>query len=308
MSRLILVVLAVVLAVLSSSLLVVSEGERAIVSRFNDIVRVNVDGVEKTKVFEPGLHVKVPFIDTVRYLDARVQTLDGAADRFVTSEKKDLMVDSYVKWRIKDFEKYYLSTNGGIKSNAEALLQRKINSDLRTEFGQRTIKEIVSGVRVGEVQDKESSSRDELQRNALINVRKSAEDLGIEVVDVRVKQINLPTNVSSSIFQRMRAERQAVAKEHRAQGREEAEKIRATADANVVVRLSSAQRNAQVVRGEGDAVAAKIYADAYKKDPEFYAFVRSLDAYRASFAGSGNVMVLEPSSEFFRYMKQSEPK
>ncbi|MCH4294559.1 protease modulator HflC [Shewanella sp. 3B26] len=308
MSRLLLVILVVVVAVLSSSLMVVNEGERAIVSRFNAIVKENVDGVERTKVFGPGLHFKMPFIDTVRNLDARVQTLDGAADRFVTSEKKDLMVDSYVKWRIHDFEKYYLSTNGGIKSNAEALLQRKINSDLRTEFGQRTIKEIVSGVREGETLDKENSGRDELQRKALENVRKSAEDLGIEVVDVRVKQINLPTNVSSSIFQRMRAERQAVAKEHRAKGREEAEKIRATADANVVVRLSNAQRNAQVLRGEGDAVAAKIYADAYKKDPEFYAFMRSLDAYRASFAGSGNVMVLEPDSEFFRYMKEAKPK
>ncbi|ABM01225.1 protease modulator HflC [Shewanella amazonensis] len=308
MSRLILVILVVVIAVMSSSLMVVNEGERAIVSRFNAIVKENVDGTERTKVFEPGLHFKMPFIDTVRNLDARVQTLDGAADRFVTSEKKDLMVDSYVKWRIQDFEKYYLSTNGGIKSNAEALLQRKVNSDLRTEFGQRTIKEIVSGVRAGEAIDKENSGRDELQRNALENVRKSAEDLGIEVVDVRVKQINLPTNVSSSIFQRMRAERQAVAKEHRAKGREEAEKIRATADANVVVRLSNAQRNAQVIRGDGDAVAAKIYADAYKKDPEFYAFLRSLDAYKASFSGSGNMMVLEPDSEFFRYMKESKPK
>ncbi|QYJ74781.1 MULTISPECIES: protease modulator HflC [Shewanella] len=308
MSRLILIILVVVIAVMSSSLMVVNEGERAIVSRFNAIVKENVDGTERTKVFEPGLHFKMPFIDTVRNLDARVQTLDGAADRFVTSEKKDLMVDSYVKWRIQDFEKYYLSTNGGIKSNAEALLQRKVNSDLRTEFGQRTIKEIVSGVRAGEAIDKENSGRDELQRNALENVRKSAEDLGIEVVDVRVKQINLPTNVSSSIFQRMRAERQAVAKEHRAKGREEAEKIRATADANVVVRLSNAQRNAQVIRGDGDAVAAKIYADAYKKDPEFYAFLRSLDAYKASFSGSGNMMVLEPDSEFFRYMKESKPK
>lgn len=308
MSRLILVILVVVIAVMSSSLMVVNEGERAIVSRFNAIVKENVDGTERTKVFEPGLHFKMPFIDTVRNLDARVQTLDGAADRFVTSEKKDLMVDSYVKWRIQDFEKYYLSTNGGIKSNAEALLQRKVNSDLRTEFGQRTIKEIVSGVRAGEAIDKENSGRDELQRNALENVRNSAEDLGIEVVDVRVKQINLPTNVSSSIFQRMRAERQAVAKEHRAKGREEAEKIRATADANVVVRLSNAQRNAQVIRGDGDAVAAKIYADAYKKDPEFYAFLRSLDAYKASFSGSGNMMVLEPDSEFFRYMKESKPE
>ncbi|QSX29473.1 protease modulator HflC [Shewanella cyperi] len=308
MSKFVLVVIAAILGVSASALMVVSEGERAIVSRFGEVVKDNIDGKPVTRVYGPGLHLKVPVIDKIRYLDARIQTLDGAADRFVTSEKKDLMVDSYVKWRIKDFEKYYLSTNGGIKSFAESLLQRKINSDLRTEFGQRTIKEIVSGVRSGQGNEQEGSSRDELQRRALRNAAKSAEDLGIEVVDVRVKQINLPTNVSSSIFQRMRAERQAVAKEHRAKGREESEKIRATTDANRVVKLSTAKRNGEVIRGEGDAIAAKIYADAYNKDPEFFAFVRSLDAYRASFDGNSNVMVLEPDSEFFRYMKHAKAK
>jgi membrane protease subunit HflC len=198
------------------------------------------------------------------------------------------MVDSYVKWRIKDFEMYYLATNGGIKANAEALLQRKINSDLRTEFGKRTIKEIVSGVSEDASRQGEGSTRDELQRRALENAAKSASDLGIEVVDVRVKQINLPANVSNSIYQRMRAERQAVAKEH------------------VVVTLSNARRQGQVMRGEGDAIAAKIYADAYKKDPEFYRFLRSLDAYRASFNGKSDVMVLAPDSDFFKYMKKED--
>ena len=292
MGKLLTIIAALLIMIGLSSLLVVNEGERAIVSRFGKVLKD--DGV--TRVYAPGLHMKIPAIDKIRYLDSRIQTLDGAADRFVTSEKKDLMVDSYVKWRIKDFETYYLSTNGGIKANAESLLQRKINNDLRTEFGQRTIKEIVSG------------KRDELQIAALINATESASGLGIEVVDVRVKQINLPDNVSSSIYQRMRAERQAVAKEHRAQGKEQSEIIRATIDADVTVKIAEAERKALTVRGEGDALAAKIYADAYNKDPEFFAFLRSLEAYKESFAGQGDVMVLEPDSEFFHYMNKAALK
>ena len=287
MGRLIAVIAAVLVAVFLSSILVVNEGERAIVSRFGKILKD--DGI--TRIYAPGLHIKIPMVDKIKYLDSRIQTMDGAADRFVTSEKKDLMVDSYVKWRIKDFEKYYLSTNGGIKANAESLLQRKINNDLRTEFGRRTIKEIVSG------------SRDELQQDALRNASESAKDLGIEVVDVRVKQINLPANVSASIYQRMRAERTAVAKEHRAQGMEQSEIIKANTDASVTILLAEAQRKALVVGGQGDATAAKIYADAFTQDPEFYSFLRSLEAYKASFQGDSNVMVLEPDSDFFKYMK-----
>ncbi|MCL1126152.1 protease modulator HflC [Shewanella surugensis] len=287
MGKLTAIIIALIIAIGLSSLMVVNEGERAIVSRFGVIIKV--DG--KTKVYQPGLHLKVPMLDKVKYLDARIQTLDGQADRFVTSEKKDLMVDSYVKWKIMDFERYYLSTNGGQKATAESLLQRKINNDLRTEFGRRTIKQIVSG------------ERDEMQSDALKNAADSAADLGIKVVDVRVKQINLPANVSSSIYQRMRAERQAVAKEHRAQGREQAEIIRAKTDASVTVQIAEAQRKALTTRGEGDALAAKIYADAYTKAPDLYSFLRSLDAYKASFANGSNVMILDPDSEFFKYMK-----
>ncbi|MBB1387896.1 protease modulator HflC [Shewanella sp. SG44-6] len=292
MGRLAVIILVIILGVSFSSLMVVSEGERAIVARFGKVLKED----DVTTVFAPGLHFKFPLVDKVRYLDSRIQTLDGAADRFVTSEKKDLMVDSYVKWRIRDFEKYYLSTNGGIKANAESLLQAKISNDLRTEFGRRTIKEIVSG------------KRDELQTDALQNASESAENLGIEVVDVRVKQINLPANVSTSIYQRMRAERQAVAKEHRAQGKEQAEIIRATIDANVTVKVAEAERKALTIRGEGDALSAKIYADAYSKDAEFYSFLRSLEAYKASFAGKNDIMVLEPEGDFFKYMKSSNGK
>ncbi|WP_110457187.1 protease modulator HflC [Shewanella algidipiscicola] len=292
MGRLSVIIIAILIATGLSSLLVVNEGERAIVSRFGKILKD--DGV--TRIYTPGLHVKLPLIDKIKFLDSRIQTMDGAADRFVTSEKKDLMVDSYVKWRIFDHEKYYLATNGGNKVQAESLLQRKINNDLRTEFGRRTIKDIVSG------------SRDELQQDALRNASDSAEDLGIEVVDVRVKQINLPANVSSSIYQRMRAERTAVAKEHRAQGKEQSEIIRAKTDASVEIQIAEAERKALSVRGEGDAIAAKIYADAYNKDPEFYSFLRSLEAYKASFSSGSNVMVLEPDSDFFKYMKRSDGK
>lgn len=304
MSRFVLIIIALLAVVGVSSLMVVNEGERAIVSRFGEVLKDKVDDKMVPRVYGPGLNVKIPLIDKVRYMDARIQTLDGAADRFVTSEKKDLMVDSYVKWRIKDFEKYYLATDGGNKSKAESLLQRKINSDLRTEFGKLTIKQIVSGTSEGSTSLSESSSRDDLMRITLENAAKSAEGLGIEVVDVRVKQINLPSNVSHSIFQRMRAERQAVAKKHRAEGKEAAEKIRALTDADVVVTLANARRDAENIRGEGDAIAAKIYADAYTKDPEFFSFLRSLEAYKASFAGKSDVMVLEPDSEFFKYMKQ----
>ncbi|WP_299009651.1 protease modulator HflC [uncultured Shewanella sp.] len=292
MGRLTAIIIALVIAIGLSSLMVVNEGERAIVSRFGVIIKV--DG--KTKVYSPGLHLKVPFLDKVKFLDARIQTLDGQADRFVTSEKKDLMVDSYVKWKILDFERYYLSTNGGQKATAESLLQRKINNDLRTEFGRRTIKQIVSG------------ERDEMQSEALQNAKDSAADLGIQVVDVRVKQINLPANVSSSIYQRMRAERQAVAKEHRAQGREQAEIIRAKTDASVTIQIAEAKRKALTTRGEGDALAAKIYADSYTKAPDLYSFLRSLDAYKASFANGSNMMVLDPDSEFFKFMKSPTGK
>ena len=273
----------------SGSLFVVKEGQRAIVIQFGKVQRDNTTG--QTKVFEPGLHFKLPFIDTVRSLDARIQTLDDSPDRFVTSEKKDLIVNSYVKWRIKDFARYYLSTNGGNKLQAEALLKQKVNNGLRTEFGSRTISQIVSG------------ERTELMERAMEQASTSSDELGIEIVDVRVKQINLPTEVSNSIFQRMRAERAGVAREHRSQGQEQAEVIKANIEAKVTVMLADAERNARQLRAEGDATAAQIYAEAYSKNPEFYGFLRSMDAYRSSFNSKDDVLVVEPDSDFFRYMK-----
>ena len=201
-----------------------------------------------------------------------------------------------MKWKIADFAKYYLSTQGGNKLQAEALLKQKVNNGLRSEFGARTIAQIVSG------------ERSALMNQAMEQASESSKELGIEIVDVRVKQINLPNEVSNAIFQRMRAERAAVAREHRSEGQEQAEVIRADIDAKVTVMLADAERNARQVRGEGDALAAQIYATSYSKNPDFYSFLRSMDAYRKSFNGKDDVMVLAPDSDFFKYLDNSKGK
>jgi len=286
-------ILALLLILTVSSVFVVYEGQRGIVFQFSKIKR-DAD-TDKKIVFEPGLHFKIPFIESVRKLDARIQTLDEAPDRFVTAEKKDLMVDSFVKWRIVDFSTYYLRTSGSVE-NARALLKQKVNNGLRTEFGNRTIKDIVSG------------NRAEIMQKALESASSSREDLGIEVVDVRIKAINLPPEVSNSIYERMRAERTAVAKEHRSQGQEQSEIIRATIDAKVTIMLATAQKEANEVRGEGDALAAKVYADAYEKDAEFYSFYRSLQAYETSFSSKNDILVVKPDSDFFQYLNKGSKK
>ncbi|MGL1958178.1 MAG: protease modulator HflC [Colwellia sp.] len=281
-------IISLLFILVTSSVFIIYEGQRGIVFQFSKIKRDAV--TEEMMVFEPGLHFKIPFVEEVKKLDARIQTLDEAPDRFVTSEKKDLMVDSFVKWRIVDFSTFYLRTSGSI-DNARALLKQKVNNGLRTEFGNRTIKDIVSG------------DRSAIMRKALESAESSRADLGIQVVDVRIKAINLPTEVSNSIYERMRAERTAVAKEHRSQGQEQAEIIRATIDAKVTIMLAEAQKQAFTVRGDGDAEAAKVYANAYQKDAEFYRFYRSLEAYENSFNSKNDIMVVKPDSEFFGYLK-----
>jgi len=291
MKNLLIAIAAALVILVISSVFVVFEGQRGIVFQFSKIKRdANSD---EMIVYEPGLHFKFPFINTVKKIDARIQTLDESADRFVTSEKKDLMVDSFVKWRIVDFSTYYLRTAGSIE-NARALLKQKINNGLRTEFGARTIKEIVSG------------DRDAIMVKALESAASTREELGIDVIDVRIKAINLPTEVSASIYDRMRAERTAVAKEHRSQGQEQSEIIRATIDAKVTVMLATAQKSAFEIRGEGDALAAKVYADSYGKNPEFYSFYRSLDAYEKSFNSKNDIMLVKPDSDFFHYLKDTD--
>ena len=275
------------------SLFVVEEGNRAIVIQFGKVQRDSETG--DTTVFEPGLHWKLPFFDRVVRLDARIQTLDEVPDRFVTAEKKDLIVDLYVKWKIEDFAKYYLAT-GGIKAGAEILLQQKVNNALRSEFGTRTIQEIVSG------------ERSELMDEAMTQASTSSDELGINIIDVRVKQINLPLEVRNFIFQRMRSEREAVAREHRSEGKEKAEFIKADIDAKITVMLADAERNLRKLRGEGEAQAAQIYAETYTKEPEFYRFLRSMDAYKKSFSSKQDVLVIEPDSDFFRYMKNPTGK
>ncbi|SNY52781.1 protease FtsH subunit HflC [Arsukibacterium tuosuense] len=290
MKNFIIAIVVVVAIIVVSALFVVPEGQRAIVTQFGKIQR---DDAGQVVVYEPGLHIKLPMIEMVRKMDSRIQTLDDQPDRFVTAEKKDLLVDSYVKWRIKDFGAYFLST-GGITSQAEVLLKQYINNGLRTEFGARTIQEIVSG------------ERTQLMESALAQAGVAANELGIEVIDVRVKQINLPTEVSSSIFARMRAERDAVAREHRSKGMEESDIIRADVDARVTVMLADAERNSRTVRGQGDAEAAKIYADVYNRNAEFYSFVRSLEAYKNSFKDKDDIMVVQPDNDFFKYMKSDK--
>lgn len=294
MRKFLIPVLVVIAVIVYASIVVVPEGTRGIMLRFGKVQR---DADNKVVVYSPGLHFKIPFIDGINILNARIQTLDGQADRFVTVEKKDLLVDSYVKWRIADFGKFYTSTGGGDYLRADSLLRRKVNDRLRSEIGSRTIKDIVSGTRGELMLD---------AKKALNTGAESTSELGIEVVDVRIKQINLPVEVSSSIYQRMRAERDAVAREHRSQGREKAAFIQADVDRKVTVILANANRKAQELRGEGDAVAAKVYADSFGQAPEFYNFIRSLKAYEKSFAQSDNMMILKPDSEFFQFMQRPQ--
>jgi membrane protease subunit HflC len=243
--------------------------------------------------YAPGLHFMLPGVHRVVKFDKRIQTLDARPQRFLTIEKKDVIVDSYVKWRISNVAQYFRST-GGSSMKTASLLAERINSSLRDEFGKRTIQEVISG------------ERSEIMDLLLKDADEKASAIGVEVVDVRVKQIDLPPEVSESVYNRMRAERERVARDLRAQGAEAAERIRAEADRQKVVILAEAYRDAEQLRGEGDSKATEVYARAYTPNPEFYSFYRSLEAYRRAFAGGTNLMVLEPDSDFFRYFKDQK--
>lgn len=321
MRKLMIPVVVVLLALILMSMFVIPEGERGIVIRFGRILKDNND---VSKIYEPGLHFKMPVFDRVRTLDARIQTMDSRSDRFVTSEKKDVIIDSYVKWRIEDFGQYYLATGGGNALTAEALLERRVTDVLRSEIGSREIKQIVSGPRNSNVlpdsADDEAvateaakqaleidGERDEIMAEVLEETRVNASrDLGVYVVDFRMKKINLPDEISESIYRRMRAERESVARRHRSQGREKAEVIRAQAELEVATIIAEADRTARVTRGEADATAAKVYANAYNKDPEFFSFLRSLKAYENSFSQKSDILVLDPKSDFFQYMNSAK--
>ena len=282
----VLVATVVILVVLSLSMFVVDQRQNAIVFRFGEIV-----SIKKT----PGLFFKLPLIDNVRFFDVRVLTIESSEpERFLTSEKKNVLVDLFVKWRIAEVEKYYVSVNGE-ESRAQTRLLQTINDGLRAEFGNRTVHDVVSG------------ERDRIMELMREKANEDARKIGVEVLDVRVKRVDLPQEVSQSVYSRMDAERKRVANELRSTGAAESEKIRADADRQREVTLAQAYREAERIKGDGDAKAAAIYARAYEQNPEFYAFYRSLEAYKQSFKNKSDVLVLEPNSEFFKYFKNSKP-
>ena len=285
-SRIIISALALLLVIgISQSLFVISETERAVKLRFGEIVEFDVP---------PGLHFKLPIVNTVRKFDARILTLDAAPQSYLTSEKKALSVDSFVKWRVSDVAKYF-TTTGGDEERLRRLLIQRVDAGLRNEFGTRTVKEVVSGQR-DELMDKLAN-----QLNII-----AKDELGIEVIDLRVKKIDLPPEVSESVYNRMRTERERLAKELRAQGNEVAERIRATADKDKTIILADAYREAEETKGDGDATATATYASAYSKDPEFYDFTRSLKAYEATFSSKSDFLLINPESDFFKYLGKSK--
>ena len=265
------------------SIFKVNEYEQAIVFEFRKIKRSD---------FEPGLHFMLPFINDVQKFQKRLLNLDQEPQRFLTSEKKDVIVDYYVKWRISDVEKFYTATRGDV-IYANGLLGQRINRALRDEFGARTVQQVVAGER-SEILDVVKKSTSNLP-----------DELGILVEDVRTKRIDLPSEVSNSVYERMRAERNRVAKEFRAQGSEAAEKIRANADREKEVILANAYRDSEITRGEGDAQATDVYATAFSNDKEFYSLYRSLNAYQNSFNGGNDILLIEPESDFFKYFNDA---
>lgn len=282
MKNLILPIVVAVLVLIGASVFTVREDQYAVMFRLGEIVRTD---------FKPGLHFKVPIYNNIIKFDRRILSLDTQPERFLTSEKKDVLVDSVVKWRIKDVTNYYSATRGD-ELRAQQTLGQIVKDRLRDEFNKRTLQQVVA------------DQRDEMMENLRGASNESAAALGIEVVDVRIKRIDLPDAVLDSVFQRMRSERTQVANALRSKGAEAGERLQADADRQVQVILAEADRDAQRIRGEGDAKAAEIYAAAYGRDPEFYAFHRSLEAYRQSFNKQGNVLVLDPNSEFFEYFNK----
>lgn len=278
-----LILLLVVGVIGSLSIYTVKEWERVIVFRLGEITRSDV---------EPGLHFKIPFIQRVRKFDGRILTMDAEPERYLTSEKKNVIVDSFVKWRINDVAKFYRA-NQGDERRAETRLAQIIKDGLRSEFAKRTVQEVVSG------------ERSQIMSILTVSANRAVENLGMSIIDVRIKRIDLPTEVSSSVYRRMEAERSRVAREFRSRGAEAAERIRAEAERQRTVIKAEAYRDAERIRGAGDGRAAEIYAQAYSQNPEFYALYRSLNAYKNLFKNKDDLIVLEPDSEFFKYFMES---
>jgi len=282
----ILVVIAIAVILFLSSVFTVNERELAIKFRLGEIVKAD---------YQPGLHFQMPFVNNVKKFDKRILTLDARPANYLTKEKKNVNVDFFVKWRISDVSTYYTAM-GGNERKAMERIYTTINEGLRGEFSNRNIQDVISGERAMIMDDVTKKANNQLSR------------FGIKVVDVRVKRIDFTATISESVYQRMEAERTRVAKDLRSRGAEAAERIRADADRQRTVTLANAYKEAQQLRGGGDARASEIYAKAYSKDPEFFSFYRSLNAYRSSMGREGDVMVLEPDSEFFRYFKDASGK
>lgn len=280
-SKLWVFVLGLMVVIGAFSVFTVEQWQKAILFQLGKVVSSD---------YKAGLQLKVPVIQNVEKFDARLQTLESEPELYLTSEKKNVLVDSFVLWRIKNVESFYTATGGSI-ARAGARLGEIVRKGLKDEFGKRTIQEVVSGKRA------------DIMDILTVTANAQAEPFGIEIVDVRVKRIDLPTEVSTSVYQRMQAERQRVARDFRSRGEEEAKRIRARAEREREVILAEAERDAQRVRGEGDGQAAETYAKAYGEDAEFYAFYRSLGAYRASFDSPSDVILLGPENDFFRYFK-----
>jgi membrane protease subunit HflC len=281
----VMIVFVVVALILNASMFVIKETDRAVMLRFGRLTQSDI---------QPGLHFKMPMADVVKVFDARVLTMDAPPESFFTAQKKRLIVDAFAKWRIADVDTYYKAT-GGVESVAQNRLAQRVNDGLRNEFGTRTLNEVVSGER-DQLLDK---LKDDL--NLTVN-----ETLGIKIVDVRVKRIDLPSEVSEQVYRRMTAEREKEARELRSKGKEGAEKIRASADRERTILAATAYAESERIRGEGDAQAAATYANAFNQDPEFYAFIRSLNAYKTSFSGGNDILLVDPEGDFFKYLNDSK--
>ena len=277
-------IIATILVILTMSIFTVDQRQFAVVFQLGEVKRA---------ISEPGLYFKIPMVQNVRYFEKRIITLDNAEpERFITSEKKNVLVDSYIKWRIVDPQLYYISV-GGDESRAKIRLNQTVNAGLREEFGKRTVHDVVSGER--------DMVMTQMREKADVDARK----IGVQIVDVRLKRVELPTEVSEAVYRRMEAERKRVANELRSEGFAEAEKIRADADRQREIIIAQAYSESQKIKGEGDAKASNTYAQAFGQNPEFYSFYRSLEAYRGSFKTKNDILVIEPNSEFFKYMKST---
>ena len=279
------IALLALIILLANSLYIVTDKQTAILLRFGEIIDPKI---------ESGLHFKVPILNTVRKFDSRVLTLDAIPQPYFTEEKKRLIVDAFVKWRISDNEQFYITSSGGQLSALRTLLTQRVDEGLRNQFGKRTVQDVISG------------ERDELMRVLTADLNKVANsELGVEVIDVRVKKIELPSEVNDSVYNRMRTERERLAQELRAEGNEIAEEIRANADKERTVILADAYKTAEIIKGEGDAEATSTYAKAFNKNPEFYEFTRSLSAYQSTFENKSDVLLIDPESDFFKYLDSS---